>query len=224
MTMAEGEEGKAAPPAVWVTRSGLPLSIQLEWPFHRSGSGADFHVLHGRVELENSGGLHALVALQLTVTVREVLPSLERKDAEAPALNVLRKEVDNREIELLKTPKRVPVAFNSRMYDFKRNKWAFGEATEEDVGVLLERKVYWQTRLRGAAEVWLADPVDGLYLDAPVERLKQAAGRMAQAGLISLEGEYGRALPGLMARGEKIEGAMKRALAEMEKKHAFERG
>jgi hypothetical protein len=223
MTMAEGEEGKAAA-AVWVTRSGLPLSIQLEWPFHRSASGADFHVLHGRVELQDSGGLHALVALQLTVTVREVLPSLEPKDAEAPALNVLRKEADNREIEFLKTPKRVPVGFNSRMYDFKRNKWAFGEATEEGIAELLERKMYWQTRLRGAGEVWLADPVDALYLDAPAERLQQIAGRMAQAGLISLEGEYARALPGLMARGEKIEGAMKRALEEMAKKHAFERG
>ena len=62
---------------VWVTLTGLPLRIELEWPFHRSTSGADFWVLHGDIRLENSEGLHAPVAVNLSATVREVMASLE---------------------------------------------------------------------------------------------------------------------------------------------------
>lgn len=61
---------------VWVTLAGLPLEIELEWPFHRSASGADFYLLHGDVRVTGSAGLHALVAVQLTLTVKEALPSL----------------------------------------------------------------------------------------------------------------------------------------------------
>src|SRR6266849_4315197 len=103
---------------IWVTLTGLPLSIELQWPFHRSSSGADFWVLHGDVRLEGSEGLHAPVAVNLSATVREVLPSLESGDAEAPVINALRKEVDRRQIEFVKSGKLVPVQFSSRHYDF----------------------------------------------------------------------------------------------------------
>src|SRR6202162_2641026 len=105
---------------IWVTLSGLPLTISLEWPFHRSTSGADFWVLHGDIRLENSPGLHAPVAVNLSVTVHEVLPSLEPKDTEGPVINALRKEVDRRQLEFVKSGKLVPVHFSSRHYDFKR--------------------------------------------------------------------------------------------------------
>jgi len=36
-------------PRTYVTLNGLPLQIELKWPFHKSGSGADFFVLHGDV-------------------------------------------------------------------------------------------------------------------------------------------------------------------------------
>ena len=68
---------------IWVTLRGLPLTIALEWPFHTSTSGADFWVLHGDIRLAGSEGLHAPVAVNLSQTVREVMPSLEPKDAEA---------------------------------------------------------------------------------------------------------------------------------------------
>src|ERR1035438_3777396 len=84
---------------IYVTRTGLPLSFKLEWPFRHATSGADFDVLHTAITLENSEGLRALVAVNLSVTVREVLPSLDPKDTEAPVINALRKEVDNRSEE-----------------------------------------------------------------------------------------------------------------------------
>ena len=39
-------------------------------------------------------------------------------------INALRKEVDRRQIEFVKSGKLLPVAFSSRHYDFKRQKWA----------------------------------------------------------------------------------------------------
>ena len=118
---------------VYVCLSGLPLSFHLEWPFRKSTSGADFWVLHADIGLENSEGLHAPVSVNLSATVYEVMTSLDPKDIEAPVINALRKEVDRRQIEFLKSGKRVPVQFSSRYYDFKRSKWVFGKATDENV-------------------------------------------------------------------------------------------
>src|ERR1700684_1744789 len=101
---------------IWVTLKGLPLSIRLEWPFHPSTSGADFWVLHGDIRLEGSEGLHAPVAVNLSATVREVMPSLEAKDAEAPVINALRKEVDRRQIEFVKSGEMKPSEFSQWHY------------------------------------------------------------------------------------------------------------
>src|SRR5579883_582555 len=131
---------------IYVSLSGLPLSFELKWPFHKSTSGADFHVLHTDIRLESAEGLHAPVAVNLSETLREVMPSLKAKDAEAPVINALRKDVDRRQIEFVKSGKLVPVHFSSRHYDFKRNRWAFGAKSEDEITQLLLRKAYWQTK------------------------------------------------------------------------------
>ena len=40
---------------IWVTLTGLPLTIKLDWPFHPSSSGADFRVLHGDTQISPKG-------------------------------------------------------------------------------------------------------------------------------------------------------------------------
>lgn len=219
MTAGGAAPGSAAR-KVWMTLAGLPLSIELDWPWRRSTAGADFYVLHGTVRVEGTDGLHALVAPQMTQTVREVVPSLEPRDVEAPVINTLRKETDRKQLEFLKSPKRLPVPFSSRQYDFKRQRWAFGRVSDEQVLEFVRRKVYWQTKL-GADKVWLADPVDLQYLDATPERMLEAASRLAK--LMRLEGECAVALPALMSQAEQIEGEARRALEDLERKHAFER-
>jgi hypothetical protein len=208
---------------IYVTLSGLPLSFTFEWPFHKSTSGADFHVLHADIRLENSEGLHAPVAVNLSQTLREVVPSLEAKDTESPAINALRKEVDKRQVEFVKSGKLVPVQFSSRHYDFKRNNWVFGKATDEDISRLLKRKLFWQTKLVGGP-VWIADPTEALYVESTPAHLLELARKLAEEELITLEGDFASANASLMAQVEQFEADMRAALAELEKKHAFERG
>jgi hypothetical protein len=224
---------------IWMTLSGLPLTIELQWPFHRSTSGADFWVLHGDIRLEGSEGLRALVAVNLSATVREVLASLEPKDVEAPVINALRKEVDRRQIEFVKSGKLKPVAFSSRHYDFKRQKWVFGKATDEAIAMFLERKVYWETKLESpllakdarngapgfGSGVWIGDPTEAQYLETTPGHLVEIAERVvAGDGLVRMEGEWAEASAELMGQAEKFENVMRTAVEELEKKHAFERG
>jgi len=218
---------------IWITLTGLPLTIRLQWPFHRSTSGADFWVLHGDIRLENSDGLHAPVSVNLSATVREVLPTLEPQDAEAPVINALRKEVDRRQIEFVKSGKLLPVAFSSRHYDFKRQKWVFGKAADQVIAEFLERKVYWQSKLKSDSlpnsapqnKVWIPDSTDAQYLETTPEHLLEAAGRLvAGDGLLRMEGDWAEPTAGLMRQSERFEAAMRTALEDLEKKHAFERG
>ena len=208
---------------IYVTLTGLPLSFHLQWPFRKSTSGADFFFLHGDIRLENSAGLHAPVAVNLSATVREVLASLEPQDVADPVINALRKEVDRRQIEFVKSGKLVPVQFSSRHFDFKRNKWMFGKAGAEEVALLLARKVYWQARLVNAA-AWVADPAEALYVEASPEYLLDVARKLEGEGLITVEGERATATPSLMEQAAKFEADMRTELEELEKKHAFERG
>jgi hypothetical protein len=212
---------------IWVTLSGLPLTMTLEWPFHPSTSGADFWVLHGDISLEGSA-LHAPVAVNLSQTVKEVMPSLEQKDAEAPVVNALRKEVDRRQIEFLKSGKLLPVPFSSRHYDFKRRQWVFGKASDEAMAEFVERKVFWQTKLTSppaSMQVWIGDPAEAQYLQTTPEHLMEIAARLVAAqGLIRMDGELAEATPALMNQAERFEKSRLAAVEELEKKHAFERG
>ncbi len=208
---------------IYVTLTGLPLSFRFEWPFHMASSGSDFHVLHTDVTLENSGGLHARVAVNLSVTLREVLPSLEQRDVEAPVINALRKEVDQKQIEFTKAGKLVPLPFSSRHYDFKRTQWIFGKASDEDIAHLVERKVYWQTRLVGG-DVWLGDVADALYVQSSTDHIAEVSATLMKQGLFTMARRYATALPALMDQRERFESEMAAARSALEQKHAFERG
>jgi hypothetical protein len=208
---------------IYVTRTGLPLSFHVQWPFRKSTAGADFWYVHADIRLENSDGLHAPMAVNLSATLREVLPSLEAKDAEGPVIDALRKEVDKRQVEFVKSGKLIPVQFSSRHYDFMRERWVFGKASEQDMALLVSRKVYWHTRLVGGP-VWVADPADALYVETSPEHLMATAQQLEAQGLLRLEAEYATATPRLMEQAAGFEADSQAALEELEKKHAFERG
>ena len=208
---------------IYVTRTGLPLSFRFEWPFRHATSGADFDVLHAEITLEHSDRLHALVAVNLSATLREVLPSLDRKDTEAPVINALRKDVDRLQIEFQKSAKLVPMHFSSRHYDFKREQWIFGKATDEEIARLIERKVFWQTLLVGG-DVWLGDAADALYLETTSDHVAEVAAGLMKQGLFTMARRYATALPALMDQRDRFEKEMAEAVHQLEQKHAFERG
>ncbi len=208
---------------IYVSLAGLPLSFELKWPFHRSTSGSDWFVLHGTIRVENTNGLHASVAVNLSATVAEVMPSLEPQDAEAPVINALRKEVDRKQVEFAKSGKLLPVHFSSRHYDFKRSRWFFEKATDEQITTLLQRKVYWQT-VAGNREVWIPDATEAQYLDTTTQHLSEVAAGLAKQGLWTMERAYAKASDKLMSQAARFETDMRTALEELEKKHAFERG
>jgi len=208
---------------IYVTLTALPLSFVFTWPFHRSTSGADFFVLHADIRLENGAGLHAPVAVNLSATVREMMPSLEPEDVHGLVVNALRKEVDRRQVEFVKSGKLVPVHFSSRYCDPKRGKWVFGKAGDAEIAQLLARKVYWQT-LATAGPVWVSDPTEALYVENSPDHMLDIARQLQTDGLLEMDGEYAAATPSLMARAAAFEADMRAALEELEKKHAFERG
>jgi hypothetical protein len=208
---------------IYVTRTGLPLSFKLEWPFRHATSGADFDILHAVITLEKSEGLRALVAVNLSATLRQVLPSLEPKDTEAPVINALRKEVDNKQMEFVKSGKLVPLPLSSRHYSFKLKQWKFGKASDEEIARMIERKVYWQTRLVGG-DAWLGDATEALYVDTTTDHMAEIAAGLAKQRLFTMARRYATALPGLMDQKDRFESEMAAARQQLEEKHAFERG
>lgn len=220
-----------SPNAPYITLTGLPVRIDLEWPFHASTSGADWFSLHGRVWLADGregqpdSGLHADVAVNVSQIIKEALPSLEPQHAESAAVNAIRKELDVRQLELLKSGKRLPVHVSSRHYDFKRQRLIFARADDEQLRDFLMRKTWWTAARAGHdARIWIADPYDLEYLNTTGEQMMAAAQRLAAEGLLAIQEDDARATDALFARGDEILGAMHSALQKLEAKHAFEHG
>lgn len=206
----------------YVTIKGIPLTFTLDWPFHQSSGGADYFVLHGNAVLEDGSERHAALSIHLSQTVKEALPSLEPKDALAPAINAVRKATDTKDIEFIKSTKRQPISLSSRAFSIITREFTFQNPDEAGLAEFLKRKVYWAQKL-GQGKVLIGDPVEALYLKRTPAQLFAAAKPLEKQGLLRLEGEYARATEALMKDSAALEGAMKAALAEIEAKHEFEK-
>ena len=138
-------------------------------------------------------------------------------------INALRKEVDNKQTEFVKSGKLVPLPLSSRHYNFKQQRWVFGKASDEEIERAIQRKVYWQTRVVGG-DVWLGDPTEALYLDTTADHIAEMAAGLEKQKLFTLARRFATALPALMDQKERFESEMAEALHQLEEKHAFERG
>ena len=201
---------------------------RLNWSgrFIASGGGSDWYVVHGRLALADGGPLHADIALNLSQTIKEVLPSLEDELAYWVAINTARKALDDKQLELLKSGKRQPVPVSSRSYSIRRKHFSFLQATPEQVAEFVARKVFWVAGVE-RNPVLIADPCDVQYLDATddamLDKLRAAAKALAGQGLVELAGDEARPADGLMARAQAFHAAKDRALEQLQLKHAFER-
>jgi hypothetical protein len=209
-----------------VTLHGMPVRIELEWPFHRSEGGSDWYVLHGTLHLADGGPLHADLALNLAQTVREALPSLDSDLAFWVCINTARKALDEKQLELLKSGKRQPVPVSSRSYSIRHQHFTFCQATPPQVEEFVARKVFWGSGSE-RQPVLIADPCDAQYLGAAdpnmVGALLTAAKDLASRGMVELAGDNARATDGLLAQAQAFHSLKDQALEELHAKHAFER-
>lgn len=207
---------------ICMTLSGLPLTVELQWPFRQSAGGADFLVLHGDVRLIDGSGLHAVVSVSLSQTMRDVMPSLDATQAEPIVINALRKDVERKQLEFLKSDKRQPVPLSSRFIKFSTKQFVFERADDTQLREMIERKVFWDSKL-GSANSWILDPADVLYTGRTPEEFMTTAMVLANDGMIVLNGEHATPTSKLLSRGAELEGTMRTALEKLQQKHAFER-
>lgn len=224
MSSAPQEKPTGAAAGHFMTLGGLPLIIAMQWPFHRATAGSDFHVIHGQATLADGSGLHAEVSVQITQVIKEALPSLERAAAEPAVINAIRKDLDRKQLELIKSGKRQPVPVSSRHYDFKRNQLIFNQANDEDITAFIRRKVFWLSKLANGEDVRIAEPLDLLYLNTTAEHMLELAQQnLAAHGLITLAKGWARPTGKLLGFAHQLEHEMKEALHALEEKHRFER-
>ena len=209
-----------------VTLHGLPVQIELQWPFHPSLGGSDWHVLHGTLRLADGGPLHADVALNLSQSINEVLPSRDGELAFWVAINTARKALDDKQLQLLKSGKRQPVPVSSRCYSLRRKQFTFWHVGAAEVEEFVARKVFWAGGLQRQL-VLIADPCDAMYLDAAddhmLEKLLAVPKRLAERGLAELAGDFALATERWGSRAREFHAAKEKALDELHAKHAFER-
>jgi hypothetical protein len=209
-----------------VSLRGLPVRVELQWPFHRSEGGSDWHVVHGRLWLADGGELHADIALNLSESINEVLPSRDGELAFRVAVNTARKALDDRQLQLLRSGKRQPVPVSSRCYSLKRQQFTFWHVKPEEIESFVARKIFWAGGLE-RQPVLVADPCDALYLDASdaemQAKLLGAAAKLAEQGLVELVGDSARATDALVGRAAEFHAAKEQTLDALHAKHAFER-
>jgi hypothetical protein len=213
---AEAKRLRNPRPECSVTLAGLPLAFgEFLWPFHRSTSGADTHIVHGELHLADGGArnLHAKIAASVTLTFAEIVPAMEQPYAESFVYNAIRKTVDLGQLEFLKSGNRQPVPVTTRYYSRWQKKFLFTETNDEERLEYLLRKVYWLSGVLGAGKpVWIADSRDAQYLNTTEADLLRMAGHEVGEGLLKLEGEYAAATPQLVARAAEYEAKLEAAL------------
>ena len=72
--------------------------------------------------------------------------------------------------------------------------------------------------------MWIGDPTEALFLETSPGQILEVAQKLRDQELMTLQGEWASANASLMAQAEKFEADMRTALAELEQKHAYERG
>jgi hypothetical protein len=178
-------------PDCYLTLHGFPLSFgSFAWPFHTSTSGADTHIVHGQIRLEDGTEsiLHAKISAAMTQTFATVVAALEQPFAEGFIYNAVRKTLDQGQLELVKSGNRQPVPVTTRYYSMKQQVFIFNDTTPAQRKAFLTAKTFWLSHiLGGGAPVWLADPRDAQYLNTTVADLKSTAATLAAEGLILLD-------------------------------------
>jgi hypothetical protein len=206
----------------YLTVSGLPLSFEFQWPFHKSASGADFWVLHGSAYLEDGTGLRADFAIHLSQTMWHMLPNIEMHAALPYVINVVRKTIDTKDLEFLRSGKRQPIPLSSRFKNFKEGSWKFASPSDDEIRETLRQSLYWVGHKMGRGRVLMADDTNALYFGCTKEKLMEMADKLRLSGWVRLEGEDGVPTDLVASHAEEFEQIEKENLGKLQQKHAYE--
>jgi hypothetical protein len=200
-------------PLQFVTLSGVPIHVsELKWPFHPSGSGADWFVLHGRADLlQSEDKLHVEVAVGMTQTMKESLGALDAQHAEGLVVNAIRKTVDNGQLAFVKSGKLQPVHVTSRFYNFRAGEIQFPAQDERDIREMIKRRVFWLGQT-GHGPVEIAHPYDCQYVNLSRENMIGLARELAALDLIKLDGDKATGTPDLLNEEAAIRAAMHKGI------------
>jgi hypothetical protein len=204
-------------PDAYVTLAGLPITLtEFHWPFHTSTSGADTHVVHGLVRLDDGQQppLQARIAASMTLTFAEIVPAPEQPFAESFIYNAIRKTLDQGQLEFTKTGNRQTVGVTTRYYSRWQKKFIFSDTTAQQRSEFLARKLFWMSGEQGGgAPVWIADPRDAQYMNTTVDELVNAAIALEKSGIAKgWDGGLWSATSKLMERKAEFEDATRAAL------------
>jgi hypothetical protein len=208
--------------STYLTLSGLPLTFEFQWPFHQSTSGADFWVLHGVAYLEDGSGLRSDFSIHLTQTMRPMMPGMDAGTALPYVINVVRRMVDTKDLEFLRSGKRQPIDLSSRFKNFRSGKWHFASANDDEVREFLRHSVYWVGVKLGRKRFSLSDETNALYVGSTIENLQKIAKKLESEGWLQLEGEFATATAKTTSAAADFERLEQENLAKLQQKHAFE--
>lgn len=208
--------------SAYLTLSGLPLTLEFQWPFHKSTSGADFWVLHGIAYLEDGSGLRSDFSIHLTQTMHPMMPGMDADTALPYVINVVRRMVDTKDLEFLRSGKRQPIDLSSRFKNFKTGAWRFAAPKDEDIRELLRQSAYWIGIKLGRERFRLVDETNALYAGVTRENLLSIAKRLEADGWLRLEGELAVATEKTRSQAAEFEKLEQENLAKLQQKHAFE--
>lgn len=208
--------------SAYLTLSGLPLTFEFQWPFHQSTSGADYWVLHGVANLEDGSGLRSDFSIHLTQTMFPMMPGMDADKALSYVVNVVRRLVDTKDLEFLRSGKRQPIDLSSRFKNFKTGEWHFSSATEDEIRELLRQSAYWIGVKLGRRRFSLADKTNALYVGVTKETLADIAKKLESEGWLKLEGEFAVATDKTKSQASEFEKIEQENLAKLQQKHAFE--
>lgn len=208
--------------SAYLTLSGLPLTFEFQWPFHKSTSGADFWVLHGIAYLEDGSGLRSDFSIHLTQTMHPMMPGMDASTALPYVINVVRRLVDTKDLEFLRSGKRQPIDLSSRFKNFKTGAWHFASASDDEARELLRQSAYWIGVKLGRERFSLADDANSLYVGSSKENLLQLARKLESDGWLRLEGEFANVTEKTKSHAAEFEKLEQENLAKLQQKHAFE--
>lgn len=181
-------------PSEHVTLSGIPVDVEIEWPFSRARDGRDALFVWASCKLIPAENREAKLTVNITRTLQVIaVPSFVEVITESLVMNAARKAIDAGSVKFYEAGKHPQelqrVTLSTADYDDGSRRFNFAMCDERSIKEFLKRKVYWLGFREGIAttQAWIADPYDAQYLGTTQQRLKQLAQLLAAQGFIHVD-------------------------------------